>query len=597
MVDMTDLSALHGSDQAARRLKQRRRAESRLKAYGIAAIALAGAALITLLSSVVLQARLAVTEAYLTPSISLPADMGATTDEIAKVNFDRLVKDQLKSMFPSMGDRRSRRELYGVVSSGASFELRDAVLADPSMVGSTTTFPLLASDDVDLYLKGEFGELRKVQHSGDLSPTGAEGKVRLLSTSNDFSQQLAAVKEALLSRAVLLRRQVVRQETGRSVRAAEAAAAVDDEERERLLSQAQGFAAERDRLQAQVDDLEQRAARPGGEEALDNTMPSVMVRINGGVVKATRISSAGLEGDAIIPLSSDATAPPEDWVLWVMDAPERARKISDKQIVVVETLRESGAIETRFNTRFFTAGDSREPELAGIWGAAVGSFWTMLVTFCIAFPVGVMAAIYLEEFAPKNALTDFIEVNINNLAAVPSIVFGLLGLAIFVAGIEIMGVEIGGFMPRSAPIAGGAVLALMTLPTIIIASRASIRAVPPSIRDAALGLGASRLQTSFHHVLPLAMPGILTGTIIGMAQALGETAPLIMIGMVAFIVDIPGGITDSATVLPVQVFRWSDFPERGFEARTAAAICVLLAFLVIMNALAVFLRRRFERRW
>ncbi|MEM6745454.1 MAG: ABC transporter permease subunit, partial [Pseudomonadota bacterium] len=200
-------------------------------------------------------------------------------------------------------------------------------------------------------------------------------------------------------------------------------------------------------------------------------------------------------------------------------------------------------------------------------------------------------------FAPKNRLTDFIEVNINNLAAVPSIVFGLLGLSVFVAGVEVFGVQIGGFMPRSAPIAGGAVLALMTLPTIIIASRAAIRAVPPSIRDAALGLGASKLQTSFHHVLPLAMPGILTGTIIGMAAALGETAPLIMIGMVAFIVDIPGGVTDSATVLPVQVFRWADFPERGFEARTAAAICVLLAFLVVMNALAIFLRRRFERRW
>jgi phosphate transport system permease protein len=212
----------------------------------------------------------------------------------------------------------------------------------------------------------------------------------------------------------------------------------------------------------------------------------------------------------------------------------------------------------------------------------------MLVTFVLAFPIGVSAAIYLEEFAPKNKLTDFIEVNINNLAAVPSIVFGLLGLSLFLG---VFGV------PRSAPIAGGLVLALMTLPTIIIASRAAIRAVPPSIRDAAVGLGASPIQASFHHVLPLAMPGILTGTIIGMAQALGETAPLIMIGMVAFIVDVPQGITDSASVLPVQVFRWSDFPERAFEARTAAAICVLLLFLVVMNAIAVFLRKRFERRW
>ena len=212
----------------------------------------------------------------------------------------------------------------------------------------------------------------------------------------------------------------------------------------------------------------------------------------------------------------------------------------------------------------------------------------MIVTFVLAFPVGVLAAVYLEEFAPRNRWTDLVEVNINNLAAVPSIVFGLLALSVFLG---VFG------LPRSAPIAGGVALALMTLPTIIIASRAAIAAVPPSIRDAALGIGASRLQTAFHHVLPLALPGILTGTIIGMAQALGETAPLIMIGMVAFVVDVPGGISESATALPVQVFRWSDLPERAFEARTAAAICVLLVFLVIMNAIAVFLRKRFERRW
>lgn len=268
--------------------------------------------------------------------------------------------------------------------------------------------------------------------------------------------------------------------------------------------------------------------------------------------------------------------------------PESARKFSDDQIVWIEELRNQGAVEQVFNWRFFTASDSRDAERAGIWGAAVGSFWTMLVTFLLAFPIGTLAAIYLEEFAPRNRFTDFVEVNINNLAAVPSIVFGLLGLAVFLGFFGV---------PRSAPIAGGIVLALMTLPTIIIASRAAIRAVPPSIRDAALGLGASNLQTAFHHVLPLAMPGILTGTIIGMAQALGETAPLILIGMVAFIVDVPTSVTDPATVLPVQVFRWSDFPERAFEARTAAAICVLLAFLVLMNAFAVFLRKRFERRW
>ncbi|MCG8545901.1 MAG: phosphate ABC transporter permease PstA, partial [Alphaproteobacteria bacterium] len=245
-------------------------------------------------------------------------------------------------------------------------------------------------------------------------------------------------------------------------------------------------------------------------------------------------------------------------------------------------------VVTEFNTTFFTAGDSREPELAGIFGALMGSLFTMLVTLVLAFPLGVMAAVYLEEFAPKNRWTDLVEVNINNLAAVPSSVFGLLGLAVFLNFFH---------LPRSAPLVGGMVLALMTLPTIIIASRASLKAVPPSIREAALGIGASRVQTVTDHVLPLAMPGMLTGTIIGMAQALGETAPLLMIGMVAFIVDIPHSPLDPATVLPVQIYLWADSAERAFVERTSAAIMVLLAFLICMNLVAIILRKRFERRW
>ncbi len=259
-----------------------------------------------------------------------------------------------------------------------------------------------------------------------------------------------------------------------------------------------------------------------------------------------------------------------------------------KKIEWVDQLKQNGQLERRFNVNFFTHGDSREPEQAGIWGAAVGSFYTIIVTLLLSFPIGVAAAVYLEEFAPQNRWTDLIEVNINNLAAVPSIVFGLLGLAVF---INFFG------MPRSAPLVGGLVLTLMTLPTIIIAGRAALKSVPPSIREAALGIGASRLQTVFYHVLPLAMPGMLTGTIIGMAQALGETAPLLMIGMVAFIVDIPGGVFDPSTALPVQIYLWADSPERAFVERTSAAIMVLLAFLISMNALAVFLRKRFERRW
>jgi len=264
------------------------------------------------------------------------------------------------------------------------------------------------------------------------------------------------------------------------------------------------------------------------------------------------------------------------------------RRLNDQQIAWIEKLEKDGNIRKQFNTIFFTSGDSREPELAGICGAAAGSFFTMIVTLFLSFPVGVGAAVYLEEFAPKNRWTDLIEVNINNLAAVPSIVFGLLGLAVF---LNFFG------MPRSAPLVGGLVMTLMTLPVIIIASRAALKSVPPSIREAALGVGASQMQMVFHHVLPLALPGMLTGAIIGMARALGETAPLLMIGMVAFIVDIPGGLTDPATALPVQIFLWADSPERAFLEKTSAAIMVLLTFLIAMNALAVILRKKFEKRW
>ena len=267
---------------------------------------------------------------------------------------------------------------------------------------------------------------------------------------------------------------------------------------------------------------------------------------------------------------------------------ESLRRVNDKQLAWISDLQSRGQIEKRFNYQFFTGGDSREPEQAGILGAVTGSALTLLVCFILSFPMGVLAAVYLEEFAKKGRLNRLIEVNINNLAAVPSIVFGLLGLAIFLNVFN---------LPRSTPLVGGMVLALMTLPTIIIASRASLRAVPPSIREAAFGLGASKVQTTFHHVVPLAMPGMLTGSIIGMAQALGETAPLLMIGMVAFIVDVPSGITEAATALPVQIFLWADSPERGFLEKTSAAILVLLAFLIIMNLIAIILRRRLETRW
>jgi len=264
------------------------------------------------------------------------------------------------------------------------------------------------------------------------------------------------------------------------------------------------------------------------------------------------------------------------------------RPLTDKQLAWIDQLVENGRLEAKFNSALFLNGDSREPELAGIRGALMGSFYMLIVTIALSFPIGAAAAIYLEEFAPKNRWADLIEVNINNLAAVPSIVFGLLGLAVFINWMS---------LPRSAPLVGGLVLSLMTLPVIIIASRAAIKSVPPSIRDAALGLGASRMQVVFHHVIPLALPGMLTGAIIGMGRALGESAPLLMIGMVAFIVDVPAGFSDPSTALPVQVYLWADSPERAFAERTAAAIIVLLGFLLLMNLSAVILRRRMEKKW
>jgi len=421
------------AEAVARSLRRRYAAEQRFRFYGMAAIGLAIAMLLILFATIVangwsafrqtyIQLDLVLTESEIDPDGTLAPDV------LSRADYEGLVKTTLRGMFPDVTKRRDRRELYDLVSNGAAFDLRDAVLRDPSLIGQTLQLWVPASDDVDMYMKG-------------------------------------------------------------------------------------------------------------------------------------RISA---------------------------DTPESERRISDAQITRIEELRRQGRIETGFNLRFFTSGDSREPELAGIAGALLGSLWTMLVVLLLSFPLGVMSAIYLEEFAPRNRWTDIIEVNINNLAAVPSIVFGLLGLAVF---LNFFG------LPRSAPLVGGMVLALMTLPTVIIAGRAALQAVPPSIREAALGLGASRMQMVGGHVLPLAMPGMLTGAIIGMARALGETAPLLMIGMVAFIVDLPKGPLDAATALPVQIFLWADSPERAFVERTSAATIVLLVFLICMNLGAVLLRRRFERRW
>ena len=516
------------TDARRKRIAKRYAAERRFKALGVAAVLAAVGFLVLLLSTVVGQGLPAFTYHRVVLPIDLTEVDPAAPDE---ASYRSIVQDGIGAAFPFAEGRTERRAIRSLVSGGNEFMLGSRVADGEFVAGQVQDADLLVDDFADLYLKGLIAARSARFSAADVG----SGALSLSDTTGDVDVTFPS----------------------------EAAAQRVAEEIERMTGS---------------DPLT-------GEIALTSRRPSVLLYVNGGTLKLTALNGRTATGTIFVPPSA---ATGDDWSVRVIRQAEANRKIDDRSIAYLDYLDEQGRIENGFNTVFFTGGASREAELAGIWGAAVGSFLTLIVTLAVSFPIGVAAAIYLEEFAPKNRVTGFIEVNINNLAAVPSIVFGLLGLAVFLNWFG---------MPRSAPLVGGLVLALMTLPTIIIASRAAIRAVPPSIREAALGVGASKVQSVFHHVLPLAMPGILTGSIIGMAQALGETAPLLMIGMVAFIVDIPSGFTDAATVLPVQIYMWADFPEAGFRQKTSAAIMVLLGFLVLMNALAVLLRRRFERRW
>lgn len=600
-------------------LKRRYAAERRFKLLGLSAVILGLSFVLLLFGNIIAQGWTAFAQTY----IQLPVQFDAaeidpdgtiagsdlTPEAIAKetlrVNFNKLARNGLKSEFPAVSGRRERRALYHLISPGAPQQLRQMVSEDPSLIGSERSVWLLADDDVDMFMKGRSTPVDRISPEGTATPSAASGEVRISSSSADFDLVRASLTEHLQRQADQHSRELERLERTRAEIADQRAqlqarleqtadsdagsADVLESLRgrlERLDDREDDVVRSIERTAAELTELESTIA--AGAENLDDEMPSWLVRINGGLVKLQTVSPTAVTGEALVPLTSTAAAAPQEWELLELPVPETDRRLKDQQVAWVMTLDAQGRVEKRFNTLFFTNGSSREPELAGIAGALMGSFYTLLLTLLFSFPIAVGTAVYLEEFAPKNRLTDLIEVNINNLAAVPSIVFGLLGLAVF---INFFGV------PRSTPLVAAMVLTLMTLPTIIIASRAALKSVPPSIREAALGVGASPLQTQVHHVLPLALPGMLTGTIIGMAQALGETAPLLMIGMIAFIVDIPQGFTDPATVLPVQVFLWADSPERGFVERTSAAIMVLLAFLILMNLTAVLLRRRFERRW
>ena len=608
---MTAPESVHTTEAARKRLQKRYAKERNFRLMGLSAILVACSFLVILLWSIVGQAVPAFTFNYLNLPLNVAAQLegvsgeGAVEAKLAEVNFDTLIRDQLYERFPEATSRNDKRALRGLVSSGAGYVLGKWAVEHPDQATTSETLPVMLSDFSDLYLKGKLtGE------EETFVPARAEiialdgGNYRLIVEGNALQNIITLIKQSFLDEAEGLRDNAVQRaglvnDFTRRLEAAQTALAEAKSSNAatvaeleavvaQLASDVERYTTDRDTFASQAKALEDKVNRPGGVLQLDSSMPSFLVNMNQGMFKILEVQVDQAVMEPIIAPKALTTAEAGSWSKIKIEVPEANRKLSDKEIVWIKALQAEGAIETKFNSHFLSSGASREAELAGIWGAIVGSFWTMLVTLLVSFPVGVAAAIYLEEFAPKNRFTDIIEVNINNLAAVPSIVFGLLGLAVFL--------NFFGF-PRSAPVAGGMVLALMTLPTIIIASRAALRAVPPSIREAALGVGASKMQTVFQHVLPLAMPGILTGTIIGMAQALGETAPLLMIGMVAFIVDIPSGPLASATVLPVQIFMWADFPEPGFQQKTAAAIIILLGFLVIMNLLAVILRRRFERRW
>jgi phosphate transport system permease protein len=597
------------SDVARRRTRKRYRAEARFKAYGVAAILFALAFLVFLIGDILIKAIPAFTVNSMALEVeasreALDPEATGRADVIARGDFVAPIRAALYEIFPGVAEeRRLRQQLTGLISSGGDEELRKRVVADPALIGTKVKVPVLLSDDADLYYKGAVTDVEPIAARGTGAPSAVSGEVTILSSANDFAAPLVKIKRALSVEARRLRGEVERYEGLLASYGADLTAATGELAAARVSAPANvpslegvvaKLTADRDSIAGQIAGLGQLAAELEGRfttnnaETLDERVPSMLVEINGGVVKVTDVADSRVSGTALIPLQSIDEAAPGSWKVVTLDTPEANRKLSDQEIAWLMRLDEQSLVASGFNWRFFTSGDSREAELAGILGALVGSLYTMLVTLVICLPIGISAAVYLEEFAPKNAWTDVIEVNINNLAAVPSIIFGLLGLAIF---LNFVG------LPRSTPLVGGLVLALLVLPTIIIASRAALKAVPPSIREAAFGVGASHQQAVFHHVLPLAMPGVMTGTIIGMAHALGETAPLLLIGMIAFIVDVPGGATDAATVLPVQIFLWSDLPEVGFQAKTAAAILVLLAFLLVMNGAAIVLRKRFERRW
>jgi phosphate transport system permease protein len=534
-----------GSAASKRRVRRRYAADRRLQIYGLSAIGLAVCLLGVLFASLIFTGYVAFT----TTKVSLSVFLDAKEIDPAKpadANYRKLTRDAFFALFPDVTSKKEQRDLFKILSSGAPYIVRDYIVDHPEDIGKTVKIPVPVSDPYDQIYKGV------IPARIDALTTGAMERFKTLQS-----------------------RGVVRIDDGKA----------------------------KVRLEAFVDpadvpegDLAAANYQRMVDESIDSYFPGERNRAYREIL-ATEAADALKQRVAADPALLGKTVTVDLPVSPNYDSLARTgeakmlnpRFSSEKELEWFDSLKTRGLLHSPISWELFFNADSRFPELAGLAGALTGSFFALLVCFLLSFPVGIATAFYLEEFAPKSRMSDLIEVNINNLAAVPSVVFGLLGLAVFLGAFG---------LPRSAPIVGGMVLSLMTLPTIIVATRAALKAVPPSIREAAYGVGASKHQVMLHHVLPLAMPGILTGTIIGLAQALGETAPLLLIGMNAFIPSIENmGILQPATALPTQIYSWADSPERGFVSRTSAAILILLAFLMTMNAIAIYLRHRVERKW
>jgi len=532
------------SAESNRRVRRRYAADRRLQAYGIIAIALAVGLLGILVTSLVITGFPAFVQTKVDLAIFVDPGKVDPKDPAAG-NYRALVRDALASFIPADATDKQKTDVAKILTSDAPYIVRDYVVKHPDSIGKTITVPISVSDPFDQLNKGVIPK-----------------EVDALSWS-----QLVYFQR-------LQNRGVVVGDGGHT--SLKLDVYIDPAKIEPGPPPTGDFAAlARDSLQAYLPDVHDTALFGMLADDAPDAIAKLVTADPNLIGKTVQVS---------FPVSPPFAELAEGKTPKVPNP-----RFAPGQIEAFDAMTAKGLVHMPFNWELFFNADSRLPERAGLAGAITGTFLMLLVSFALSFPIGIAAAVYLEEFAPKNKLTDLIEVNINNLAAVPSVVFGLLGLAVFI-----------GFfgMPRSVPLVGGMVMSLITLPTIIIATRAALKSVPPSIREAALGVGASKHQVMLHHVLPLAMPGILTGTIIGMAHALGETAPLLLIGMNAFIPSIESmGILEPATTLPTQIYSWADSPERGFVSRTSAAILVLLGFLVIMNLLAVVLRQRFERKW